>query len=50
MNKKELFTKMAIVAKVVVSDCWFLFGCVLWSSFKTLMSYRLTSELFVLRY
>ena len=27
--KKELFTKMAIVAKVVVSDFSFLFGCVL---------------------
>ena len=28
--KKELFTKMAIVAKVVVSDFSFLLGCVLW--------------------
>ena len=31
---KELFTKMATVAKVVVSDCSFLVGCVLWSFFQ----------------
>ena len=30
IHKKELFTKMVIVAKVVVSDCSFLFGCDLW--------------------
>ena len=41
---------LGIVAKVVVSDCSFLFGCVFWCFFfKTLMSYRLTSELFWLR-
>ena len=34
IHKKELFTKMTIVAKVVVSDCSFLFRCVLWSFFK----------------
>ena len=31
---KGTFHENAIVAKVVVSDCSFLFGCVLWSSSK----------------
>ena len=35
IDDEELFTKMAIVAKVLVCDCSLLFGCVLWSFLNT---------------